>query len=137
MTVSRHYIDPTFDFIRWTKGLKDKVQHRVSTSFKMFRYLKPGGYIEVHDISYYHSKGSAIWDAVPNMLSDYGTTNGRLFGKGQDIKIAMRASSFVEIQETKRCSLVSPTDDTGRYIVDSLIQNVGGPAPTAEPGPRI
>lgn len=112
-----------YNLIRCTR-LNGRVHDWTSLCSKMFNDLRPGGYVEVYDISRFHGTDFPAWDMVPALFRSFGVRNHRPFDNDHHIHEAMHASGFIRIAE-KRSYIVLSIDITSeRDLIKGLVEDV-------------
>ncbi|KAH8744071.1 hypothetical protein F5883DRAFT_511876 [Diaporthe sp. PMI_573] len=123
------FTNSPFDFIRGAR-LDGRVKNWPGFLNRAWRSLKPGGFIELHDISRHYVPTGADhpWADVPRLFATCGQKIERSFGltaSGQ-LRAIMGAVGFVNVTESWKRIPIGGPENMGHEILETLLDEIDG-----------
>lgn len=115
-----------FDFIRGSR-LEGRVKNWSWFLSRAWSSLKPGGFIELHDISRDHTvPADHAWAGVPRLFVTCGQRLERSFGltASGHLRVLMKTAGFVNITESWKRIPIEASDNMGLGILATLCDEI-------------
>lgn len=113
-----------FDFVRVSR-MNGRLHSWEDFLYEARRVLKPGGFLEVYDISRHHTMHEYHpWESVPMVFQSAGDLLHKPFVDGRQVRELLERIGFINVTEERKCISIDDQTQLGQSIIKTLLLDV-------------